>query len=71
MIRKILETNELSFEINILTRELEVRSSLETFTIPSDDAIDLLIELRKQQLDYLQKKQDQDKDSIMKLFKGI
>lgn len=71
MIRKILTSKELSFEINSDTGELEIWSSAESFIISYEDATELLIELRKQQLEYLQGKQGQEENLITKLLKSI
>lgn len=71
MIRKILTSKELSFEINSDTGELEIWSSAESFIIPYEDAAEMIIELRKQQLEYLQGKQGQEENLITKLLKSI
>lgn len=71
MIRKIVRTNGFEFSIDPETGSLWIDGNFDTVTIPSEDATELLLELRKQQLDYLQKKQDQEESSIMKLLKSL
>lgn len=71
MIRKTVEIEKLKFSINQETGELDIEDDNYGYTISSEDATELLIELRKQQLDYLQRKQDQEESSIMKLLKSL
>lgn len=60
MIRKIVEIEKLKFSINQETGELDIEDDNYGYTIQPEDVKELLLELRKQQLEYLQKKQDQE-----------
>lgn len=71
MIRKIVETKGIKLWIEPDTGDLWVDLDIESKKIPSEDATELLIELRKQQLDYLQKNQDHEENLITKLLKSL
>ena len=71
MILKKIESGDFQFWIDPETGEfcMECRADVDRF--PAEDATELLVELRKQQLEYLQRKQDQEDSLIIKLLRSI